>query len=834
LLNIGARYFALCLSTFLLLFSANSYCQTNAFKGRITDKLSNEPLAFVNVIYGKGNLGTTTNIDGWFSIKNPAENLTLSISYIGYEKVELKINSGNVKQPFIIELTPLAYNLNEVTVLPGENPANGILKKVISNKEINNPEKLPSFSYLSYSRLHFTLATEKIISVRIDTVKITHDQYNRLANKNKKDVFRDFLNKQHLFLMETVSKRNYNGPGKNKETVIASKTSGLQQPYIFLLANQFQSFSVYGEEFALGTKKYVSPVCNTCTGKYFYLIEDTMYNEIGDTIFVLSFRPSRGKNFNGLSGVMQINSNRYAVENISAEPTEKDTMMDIRIQQKYSFVDGKAWFPSELNTNMTLNNFSGILVDTVPISDSTAIKSKQRFVFAGIGKSYLDSINLNPELENVKFNQVEVSMDKNVILNNPSYFDKYRPDSLTEKDLNTYNFIDSIGKEANLDNKMRIVSYAMTGYIPWNFLDIDLYRLISYNDFEGFRAGFGVKTNDKILNWAAVGGYAAYGFTDEIYKYGYSLRFKQPTPGDAYIEIGHFYDVHEPGKSEFTPKKNFASNEIYRSLILNKMDYEKQDYITACFRPLNYVALSITASENYINPDSAFNYLSERPERPGGFEYRQAGIKIRFLYNEKFTETFFGRISMGSDYPDVNIACNYFQPTGSEAFVKTELKVSTKFNFHFAGTTKATLRAGMVNGKAPLFLAFNGNGSYAPFSLESENTFQTMRPFEFFSTDFFSLFLRHSFGHLLFKTGKFKPGIELSHNTGISTDLTEYPGCGLKSFNSIYIESGLVISNLFKLSFTGYGIGVYYRYGFYSSSDPLKNIFIKLDLRFSQ
>lgn len=822
------------LLAFFVLFLQSTYSnsQTYTLKGRVTDKNSGEPLAFVNVVYGKGNLGTTTNIDGWFTITANAPEITLTFLYIGYEKY-----SETIVFPFSgtynAKLKRAVYDLNEVNVFPGENPANGIMRKVIDNKDRHNPENLPAFSYLSYSRLHFTLEIDNPVEFRADTISISTQQYQRLNQKKQKEVFRSFLNKQHLFLMETVSKRQYNGPGKNKETVIASKTSGLQQPYIFLLANQFQSFTLYGEEFELGTRKYVSPVCNACTGKYLFIIEDTLLQETNDTLFIISFRPSHGKNFNGMTGILHINSNGYAVESIQAEPTERDTAMNISIQQKYRRMDGGAWFPVELNTRLSLNNMSGVLLDTIPLSDSTAVKVKQRFVFAGIGKSYLDSVSLTPDLSDVRFNHVEISMDKKAILNDPSYFEPYRPDSLSDKDMNTYHFIDSIGKEINLDNKIRILTYMMTGNIPYHFIDFDLYRFIAYNRFEGLRAGCGLKTNDKMLSWFSVGGWFAYGFSDEEFKYGYSARLKQPSPKEAYIEYQSNYDTHEPGKSAFQPRRNLNNTEIFRLLLLDAMDYETSQTVTLHTRMLRYVTTDVVFSDHNIQPSPAFTTVNNGYDPDDTFLYRQAALSFRFLYREKFSETLFGRMTLGSDFPEVNGFLAYIETANGLTAIKSELKTTARINFHFAGTSNIILRGGYISGEVPLFLSFNGNGSYAPFSLDASGTFQTMLPYEFFSNRFASVFIRHQFGHLLFKTGSFKPGIELIHNMGISSPVTGNHNATVHDFSKGYFESGIIVSNLLKVNFSGLGIGVFYRYGPYAHTLTEKNICLKISFSFT-
>ena len=66
-----------------LLFSALTLCLSgqNLISGVVTDKISKEKLAFVNVVVNEtGTLGTTTDIDGNFIIKSNDKINTLTFS----------------------------------------------------------------------------------------------------------------------------------------------------------------------------------------------------------------------------------------------------------------------------------------------------------------------------------------------------------------------------------------------------------------------------------------------------------------------------------------------------------------------------------------------------------------------------------------------------------------------------------------------------------------------------------------------------------------------------------------------------------------------------------
>jgi hypothetical protein len=53
---------------------------------------------------------------------------------------------------------------------------------------------------------------------------------------------------------------------------------------------------------------------------------------------------------------------------------------------------------------------------------------------------------------------------------------------------------------------------------PYPF-DIDLRNLFTYNNYEGFRLGFGGVTNDRFSKHIKINGYSAYGTKDGTFKH---------------------------------------------------------------------------------------------------------------------------------------------------------------------------------------------------------------------------------------------------------------------------------------------------------------------------
>lgn len=97
----------------LLLLSQVAMAQFTV-SGTITDETSGEPLVGVNVFHQQSQSGTTTDIDGEFSLQLPGQSATLRVSYIGYITKNVEVSEGDID----LEITLRAdvANLDEVVV----------------------------------------------------------------------------------------------------------------------------------------------------------------------------------------------------------------------------------------------------------------------------------------------------------------------------------------------------------------------------------------------------------------------------------------------------------------------------------------------------------------------------------------------------------------------------------------------------------------------------------------------------------------------------------------------------------------------------------------------
>ncbi|MFN3784923.1 MAG: TonB-dependent receptor [Spirosomataceae bacterium] len=112
--------------------------------GYIRDKADGEGLIGASVFLKEANVGIQTNVYGFYSLSVPAGNYSLSITYVGYETIELKVNlTKNVQKN--IELVSASNQLNEVVIsaeAPNENVKS--LEMSVSKVSMSTIRKMPA------------------------------------------------------------------------------------------------------------------------------------------------------------------------------------------------------------------------------------------------------------------------------------------------------------------------------------------------------------------------------------------------------------------------------------------------------------------------------------------------------------------------------------------------------------------------------------------------------------------------------------------------------------------------------------------------------------------
>lgn len=792
----------------LFVLSALS-AQAQNIRGMIRDAQTDEPLPFVNILFDNSQRGMASDSRGRFTINENVKRL--NFSYVGYQKQE--VNLDTVNDNFTVYLKPQKESLSEVTVRAGRNPAHRIIINTRKNREANNPDNLENYQYESYSKF---LITADSIDGKIDTVQRTVEgilgqdsTYQEIDSGRYK--LKKFVDRQHLFFMETVTQRTYNPPRDN-EKVLAQRTSGFKNPIFALFITEFNNLSFYNDFIGIAGSEFVNPISKGSTGRYFFSIRDTTLNAVGDTTFYIQFRPRKGTNFDGLKGVLGINSVDWAIENIRAKPADTEQFLPVEIVQSNKKFGEHTWFPTQLDATIRLTNVN--VNDVVP---------------RAYMNRHISAVKINdPGIEVKKLDKAKVSIEDSATENTEAIMERYRQEELDSLESRTYSFMDSVGEEQNFDRRLEQFSSIVNGYFPLKYIDINIFNLLRFNRYEEVRPGLGFRTNSDLFDDFTLNAYAGFGVGDNQWKYDLTGDYNLPFDAGFSIYGGISQDLQETGQFQFVQKSYLSwLDNIYRRALITNWDYTRTRKAGVRYDP-------------FLKWSFDVGYYQEKRVVQGNYRFRpsdDAPPQLQFNTSEMVLAA---RFAPGEEYARVQGEKRVVEASPLIAFLQYRRGFRDgaygqyqydhySFNARYKkrllrlGGVDIGLFAGHAEGNAPGSKLFIGH----PAMIDSENfekrnlgfasmhAFETMRYFEFLSSTYASVSYRHNLYQLFDSESEINPHWTIVNRFawGRMEDEVQHGGMTYKTLEDGYLESGLEINKLFNINFAGIGAGFYYRYG---------------------
>ena len=762
--------------------------------GRVYDAVSGEPIPFATIKFGEGRQGMVAGLDGRFELPE-GEIKWIEVSCLGYMPRKITLPATDLT----IRLQPAGGSLDEYVVTPPYDKIRRIINNVIANKGENDPDKYDWYRCNVYYKMIVDLG-------RLQDTK-TEKEKKHETGKKKRDAetdsvkqkkLQEFLENQHLLMSETYSVRTWEKPQHLQEQVLASRFSGFKKSMFTSLVTDVLPFHAYTDYFTLNGKDYHNPVSRGFEQHYRFNLVDEI-QQGNDTLWILSFSP-RGHNANELKGTVYINSDGYAISQIIA--TAKDTMlkMDVRIEQQYERIpvaeNKKRWFPKHLNY----------------IIDFTQQTSKSRLTYHMKGYSRIDSVSWNPDKE-FRFDKAHtVKLEPKADELSDTAWRSIRPEPLDKKEALTYKVIDSLGEKIHLDKAMSYLSKIPEGKIPIGILDFDLKRLFNFNDYENVRLGLGAQTNEHLIRWLSIGGWAGYGFKDAQWKYGGFAEFYADRSHEFVFKAGYTNDINDPGRIKLN---NELDKNYLNAYLLQRVDETKTASLSVT-KKLGYWTFSLAGRQQQITPK--YNYaLLYNDSLYKTFTAAEASLTFRYAYAER-TAPFFGYYySVGSKYPIwYGKITQGILSAGQDMQVPyTQALTAVLWHKHInrIGFEHILIEGGKSwsNSALPLSKLFAGNGynydANSAWSLYTFGGLMTMLPYQYYTDQFASLTFRHDFDWKLYKVEvpgtKFSsaPNICLQYNMLYGTlarpEAQQYVNFSIPSTG--YHEAGLQLNNLVRV-----------------------------------
>lgn len=792
--------------------------QTITITGKVTDKQTEEPLPFAN-IFVKGNptLGTTSDYEGNFTITLDKVYDSLGASTLGYVTFFKPIAKPIPSLSILFQLERSDFMLQEVVILPGENPANILMRKVIANRNRYNKNRLDSYAYEVYNKMEIDLdeLNDKFKDRKI--FKPFKFVFNNIDSVSEEKPFLPF------FMSEVASEYHYRkNPLDKREIIKGSKISGVNNVSISqLLGNMYVNFDIYEEWINLMNRQFISPISSIGLATYRYYIVDSA--EIDKTkCYKLQFMPRR-KGELTFEGDMWIADSAFALKQISMKMSKDADVNFVRkifLYNEFENVKDSVWM---LRKERMVVNF---------------IKPKNSPGLIGRKTTSYRNFQINESKQTIDSLFKKIRSDVTVLdsadQHSNSYWNQLRHDTLSKNESKIYTMIDTLRSLPIVKTYIDVIQTLYTGYKDIGPISIGNYwTFVNLNDVEGWRFKFGLSTSNKFSKYVLLNAYAAYGLKDRKVKYGGSLLWLiKKSPRQS---IGASYKNDVINTSDFD--KFYASGGLLSSIGIRRVEaggYIPQKIIGVkelkvdYFREFNMgYSFRVGYTQRYLQPLGNFviNFYSDskslRPNKTlQSFTSSEFSIFHRFSWQEKFVSGEFDRLSLGSKYPEL-----YLQYT-----LGIKRLANSDFNYHKIsfgisdvqpcgplGRMYWRIEVGKTIGTLPFIMLNVANTSES--YIYNWSGFNLLRQYEFAADRYVNVLINHHFGGILFnripgvRKLKWREAFTMRMFWGDMTAANKNANYfnSIENINSVssvhyrvadkvpYIELGAGIENIFKI-----------------------------------
>ncbi len=774
----------------LILLINNSLEAQTKIHGKVLDAETRAPVPFGSVAFLDTEIGCVTDANGEFFLETYNKQTSLVAACMGYESDTLTVKFG-VYQEIEILLKSNSYDIQEVTVLAGENPSIAFMKKVQKNRKKNNPEKGRSYSYEQYNKM------------QVDINNFDPNIQKRKFMNGFEEMFKGLDTASSsgkvympMVISESLSDYYYQkSPLHRKEVIKASKISGVENSSVSRYMGQmYLDFNFYKNYISVTDKQFVSPISSLGLNTYEYYLIDSAYID-NSYCYHLTFKPKRKFEYT-FKGDMWITDTTFALKEISARMSKTaniDFVSDFYVNKKYT-KKGPIFFPVEEEFFIDFNLY-----------DITTGFFGHRYISR-------KNVKINPKFPPNFFSSVEVrelEVKKDATEHDSTQWESFRHKSLSEKESHIYKAVDVVKEQPAYRFLENVVYLWSTGY--WRIKYIELgpyYKIYSHNALEASRWRLGYRTSTRLSKTFRLSGYGAYGTGDKKFKYGIGGKWRIKRDRWTLAGIAYYDDLIQLGAVE----DRLGTDNIFSLSPYNDKLLLIKNLDLTFFRDITTnIKSNIALRHRRIYPTKFIQFVDKNtPDKT--FEKITSTELICQLHigiNEEFVEGAFNRFSLGSVVPLIDLSYSYGIPGiagSSYEYHKFSLSFSQSFSMGMLGRTEYNIQAGKIFGRIPFpLLAFHkGNNGY----FFEKRVFNLMNFLEFTGDQYINVFAEHHFNGLFFNHIPLLRRLKLreviyakaawSSLTDRNKNVLQFPE-GTSTLTTPYLELGLGIENILNL-----------------------------------
>ncbi len=399
---------------FIFCLQFSSHAQTFILSGKVTDS-KNNALPFASVFVKGTTIGTNTNADGQYTLRLKPGQHEIIFQYVGFKK-EDKVVNISADQSLNIILVSDNYQLKEVQITAGEDPAYAVIRQAIKKRK----------TYLNQVNSYTCRAYIKGLQRLNQIPKNLGKLLKITTGENPLDSSMLGV----IYLSESESKYHYRKPSDEKEIMYSSKVSGDNKAFSFnqLSDMKFNFYENLVKIDGLSDRPFISPISENAFFSYRYKLLGTTFED-GKMINKIEVTPKR-KNDPCFHGTIYIMENTWRIHSVDMYLT-KDAKIDfvdtLEIRQLHAPVKGDTlWMPVSLNFGF-------------------------KFKFLGFkGNGYYNAVvsdyDMNPTFPKKFFKNEILKVEDEANKKDTAYWKDNRPIPLTKEEINDYRKKDSISK----------------------------------------------------------------------------------------------------------------------------------------------------------------------------------------------------------------------------------------------------------------------------------------------------------------------------------------------------------------------------------------------------
>lgn len=747
--------YAFLVLTLAVLAMQGNYAVAQTVSGIVVDAKSGSPLPFVNVYYeGKG-VGAGTDENGNFSVPYRKGWNILTISSVGFKKMEIPISGP-------IENLKVRLEVNSQTIkgvsIKGKrkkydrknNPAVELMRKVIAAKKHSDLRRHDYFSYQKYEKRTFALNefTEKVFD---------DEHFKKLPFLKERVETCPETGKLILPISvdETFSKRIFKKDGNIDKTIVEGRNStGLNEFFntgdiaTTMIEDVFTDVDIYDNNIHVLQSEFVSPLSSSSGISFYrYFIADTLDVD-GIRCIEVTFTPNNSQDF-GFNGSLYIMADStYRVHKATLNLPHNNAVnfvSDMYVSQEFE----------------TLPTGEQVIVNDNMIVQISVIGSFTKFHIKR--DTYYSNYSLEeiPDKEFKFLGKERLLAD--AMMKDNKYWNSVRPEPLTEKESTMDDFL----KKMESTKGFKFVLFVAKAFIE-NFVETSTDRekpskvdigpintIFSQNFVDGFRLRMSAQTTANLNPHLFAKGYVAYGFKDHKWKgmgeLTYSFNKKAYLPREFPVNnltVTYQYDDASPSDIFMpTDKDNvFTSfrwtkvnhmNYVQKLRVLYEREWENGLRLTAQVKKESNEA---TAALFYQPLDGTGTPSPDKNLHINKFEMADVMIGLRFQPGATYINTKQRRIATNNDSPifELNHTIGLKNVLGNDyTYNYTEAKVYKRLYLSSWGKIDTYVKGGIQWNKVPfpLLIMPAANLSY----IKERETFSLIDNMEFMNDRFVSI-----------------------------------------------------------------------------------------------